>query len=128
MLTREQAALLWTTSWCSLLSSLYGLWQNKLIAILPGLVFMTSINYWRNPVSNSPRRYADIVTVIVCLSNQMYIYRDNNVYTSVTCIGIIFYPIARYFSARNKKWASVVSHCLMHIVCNIANIILYSTI
>ncbi len=128
MLSKEQAALLWTTSWCSLLSSLYGIWQNKPIAALPGLVFITSINYWRDPVSNSPRRYADIGTVIICASTQMYIYRHHSMYMLVTYSGVAFYPIARYFSCHNRKWASVISHCIMHIVYNIANIILYSSV
>jgi hypothetical protein len=129
MLNKIQANYLWYTSWCSLLSSIYGLRRGHVIAVLPGCIFVTSINYWRNPVTNSYRRYTDIATVVVCLTCQnIYVIEAQyaRLYYIMIGYGILWYPIAKYFSYRKQYWRSVIAHSMIHIVCNIANVLLYS--
>jgi len=128
MLSKEQSAYLWATSWCSLISSLYGLYHYRWIAILPWFVFCSSINYWRNPISHSPRRYADIATVFACITTQVYWsqHKENFVpYLQITIIGISFYPIARILSYNGLIWPSVIVHSMLHITGNIANVVLH---
>lgn len=129
MLSKEQSAYLWATSWCSLVSSLYGLYHCRWIAILPYCVFCTSLNYWRDPIPHSPRRYIDIATVLVSASTQIYWsqHMENYVpYLRITIIGLSFYPFARILSYNGLLWPSVIVHSMLHIVGNIANVVLYS--
>jgi hypothetical protein len=67
MLSKSQSNYLWTTSWFFLLGSVYGLYNHHQIAIFPGLIFITSINHWRNPIRGSWRQRIDIITVITCI-------------------------------------------------------------
>ena len=129
MLNKIQANYLWCTSWGSLFSSIYGLRRGHVIAVLPGCIFITSINYWRDPVSNSYRRYIDISTVVICLTCQnAYVIQAQyaQIYYILIGCGILCYPVAKYFSYRQQYWSSVIAHSMIHIVCNIANIIIYS--
>jgi hypothetical protein len=95
---------------------------------LPWFVFCSSINYWRNPISHSPRRYADIATVFVCITTQVYWsqHMENFVpYLQITIIGISLYPIARILSYNGLIWPSVIVHSMLHITGNIANVVLH---
>jgi hypothetical protein len=130
MLNKSQSNYLWTTSWFSLAASLYGLYNQHQIAILPSFIFITSINHWRNPVHNSWRRRADIITVVSCIYLQRIFGMNLEYYPqylTILTIGLSFYPLALYFSRNNQTWKSVISHSTIHIVGNIANIVLYSS-
>lgn len=46
----NQSYFIWKVSWLSLISSIYAISQGyNDLAIVPGGVFLTSINYWRDP-------------------------------------------------------------------------------
>ena len=130
MLNKTQSNYLWRTSWFSLIASLYGLYNNHKIAILPGLIFITSLNHWRNPVRGSWRQRTDIITVITSIYLQK-IFGDKleyyPMYLIILTIGLSFYPMALYFSSRNYIWKSVISHSGIHIFGNLANLALYSS-
>jgi hypothetical protein len=127
MLTKQQSNVLYTTSYFSLASSIFGLYMCQTLAILPLVVFCTSINYWRDPVHNSIRRYIDISSVVTCVSYQLYHTREHNSYIIISFCGFALYPIARYMSSRGYIWSSVVLHGTMHFICNVGNIVLYSS-
>lgn len=130
MLSKAQANYLWTTSWFSLVGSLYGLYNSHQIAILPGFIFITSINHWRNPIRGSWRQRIDIMTVISCIYLQRLFGMNleyYQLYFKILISGLSFYPLALYFSIRNEVWKSVISHSAIHIIGNIANVVLYSS-
>jgi hypothetical protein len=130
MLSKYQSNYLWTTSWFSLFGFLYGLYNRRQIAIFPGLIFITSINHWRNPIRGSWRQRIDIITVITCIYLQRSFGMNleyYQLYCKIVTLGLSFYPLALYFSRRNEVWKSVISHSAIHIVGNLANIVLYSS-
>jgi hypothetical protein len=48
-------------------------------------------------------------------------------YYSIALAGVSFYPIGIYYYSKNNTWASTYSHITMHVILNIANIVLYSS-
>ena len=70
ILNKEQANYIYHASYLSLCSCLYATYRNYYdFAFVTGIVFLTSINYWRNPI-NSYRRYIDITAVNTALFYQ----------------------------------------------------------
>ncbi len=128
--SRDQARYLWSTSWFSIVSAIYGLSRGHRIAIMPLIVFLTSLNYWRNPFDRSMRRFVDVMAVLICATCQIYLARNlsnYSTYIKLSIIGFAFYPIARLMKYHKHPWKSVISHSVMHVVCNVANIVLYSS-
>jgi len=129
ILDKNQYILIYKTSYLSLCSFCYALYnvQYKL-SIVPCMVFLSSILYWHNPI-NSWRRYLDIVVVNICALYQFnFAFRSTYAipYYIISCIGICFYPIGIYYFKKNNYWKSTYSHILLHIFANFANILLYS--
>jgi hypothetical protein len=92
------------------------------------LVFFTSINYWKD-ATNSFNRHLDINVVLLSyLFVNMSIERaDHKIFFyKMLMFGMLFYPLARYNSSKRKFWMSVVCHSLMHVFCNLANMVLFS--
>lgn len=131
ILTKPQAKFLWRTSWFSVISSLYALYQKHYwLALFPGSVFITSINYWRCP-DYSWRRYIDIFVVNYSVVHQTYfayVHNAENFQTSFLFMqtGAFCFLLGVYFYEKKQYWLSTYFHALLHFFANIANIILYS--
>jgi hypothetical protein len=128
-LKEEQFSIIYNVSFLSLGTSIYA-WTNRhfTLAICPGSVFLTSINYWRKPDS-SWRRYLDMCVVKCALSYQLYMaYGSPRMwqYYTLTGIGVGFYSLGVYYDKKNLHWHSTYAHCLLHVFANIANVVLYS--
>ena len=127
-LSDEQYSLLYKTSFISLFSALYALYKNHYsVAFVPGCIFLTSINYWKNPTLR--KKYIDITCVKIMITYQIIrAYKSENYYPyyTVLFIGISCYPLALYFSSKKMYWYSVYAHSMMHVIGNISHIILYS--
>ena len=125
----EQAAILYNTSWFSLGACLYGLYQGHYdMAIVPGAVFLTSINFWRDPV-HGWRRTLDIVCVQCCLYYQLLRAAGSQFaipYMCIKIIGMLFFPISLYYYQKGDIWTGVYLHTLLHFFANVANVVLYS--
>jgi hypothetical protein len=131
IVTPEYSKYLYRTSYFSLVSCVYSIYNNPSsnIFLIPGGIFITSINYWRYP-TNSYRRWIDITSVILGGSYQIYYaskFPEKNIYYSILLFGLIFYPIARYYDKKNI-WLSTLSHMTLHLILNISNMYLYSII
>ena len=129
-ITKEQARFLWRTSWLSFGSCIYAVYKTHYhLALVPGSVYITSINYWRDPQSNSWRKYADMYVVFTSLGYQIAMTRNaQNVriyYVLILLCGLSYYESLRYAKTQDK-WTSVYWHSLIHILGNISNIVLYS--
>jgi hypothetical protein len=98
------------------------------IALCPFGVFLTSINYWHKP-DYSWRRYFDMAYVQCAIFYQCYrSYRAQNAtyHYTLMLLGISSYILGIYYYKKNLLWHSTYAHCMLHIIANIANIILYS--
>ena len=101
--------------------------QKYYCALVPFSVFLTSVNYWRNP-RYGLRRCIDIVTVTSgCIYNIYRSYEsDNQVWYFATCLAsVLCYLKAR---ANADPDVSTAWHVGIHICANIDNILLYNTI
>lgn len=121
--------IIWYFSWLLLLNSMYILRfysQYYDLAVQPFLVWSTSVMYWRNPLHNSWRRYADM---LICFTMGSYqIVRSVTLlcgmnYYIVLSSGILSYFISFYFYTK-ISWLSLVFHLMLHFAVNVSNIIL----
>lgn len=126
----DQCKFIYNIAYLSLFSSLYATYKKLyFMACCPGGVFITSIYYWKNPTFDSPRRYIDIGFLSLALGYQIYTaYYSQYIalYYSIMLCAVSFYPLGYYFYNRNLYWKSTYAHCMIHIIANIGNIILYS--
>lgn len=129
ILYKPQYVFIWRFSFVSLISAIYALYNNYYdIAIVPGGVFVTSITYWWKP-NKSWRRNIDILYVKIALFYQIIraIGADYALlYYLTTLTSIYFFYIGVYYYNKRNYWYSTYAHCMLHLIANIANIILYS--
>lgn len=148
--TSLYAKYLYFTSHASLVTGFYGLYQGTLLGFFPLAVFIASINYWRNPI-NGFRRYVDIFVAGISAVMQTYYARNypNFIkYVIILVIGAGFYPLSNWIqpSEQSSRAAfppnveslamntqeslliSTVFHSMIHIVCNVANYVLYTNL
>lgn len=124
-----QSKCIWRVSLLFLLSSSYALYRGHYaLALVPGGVLMTSLNYWRKPTYGW-RRNLDITFVWSALIYQnIRAYRMSNAvpYYHLMIFGASLYPISNYLHKKKYYWSSTYVHCMLHIVANISNMVLYS--
>jgi hypothetical protein len=125
----EQSYFIWKVSWVSLISCVYAIYQGyNDLAIVPGGVLITSLNFWRHP-DYSWRRTLDMNYVRVALSYQL-LRSYNSEYVTEHLLLMIFavscFPISWKYYNNGEWWISVYIHSLVHIIANIGNVILYS--
>ena len=129
ILPKEQYIILYRTSWLTLISCMYALYTGHyILAIAPGSVFLTSINYWRKP-DYSWRRYLDIGNVVLMHLYQYcmaYGAQYGVAYYVINILGMSMFPIGVYYYKKGDTWMSVYFHSLLHLIANISNFVLYS--
>ena len=128
--TPDKSKYLFRISWLSLFSSIYAIKCGHYdMAVVPGGIFLTSINHWRNPAFISWRRTCDIYYVRAGLLYQLirsYNAQYAKKYYLCTLLGISFFPVSWYYYNKRQYWKSVISHGMLHAICNVANVILYT--
>lgn len=129
ILEPKQYNILYGSSWISLFTCLFGLYnQLYMDACIPFVVFLTSINYWRHP-DYSWRRYLDMAVVNSSLIYQSYYSHKSKYqgyYFFYTLIAITCYKISINYYHKNDYWKSTYFHCLLHIFANISLIYLFA--
>ena len=129
ILYKEQYYFICKASFLSVASLLYALHRGYYgMALVPGSVFLTSINYWRKP-DFSWRRYIDMAVVKTALFCQFVVsFRSNRFwsYNLFMSTSVIFYLLGIEYYKRKMYWHSTYSHSMLHVIANIGNIILYS--
>lgn len=91
-------------------------------SIITTIVFLTSINYWRNPTKNSIRRYIDISAVIIGVFYHLYLiylYSLSIKYYFMIGIGSLLYPIQYRISTDNYYHIAICHSFLQLIACKI---------
>ena len=129
ILEKEQYICIYNTSYLLLTSFFYAIYRNHYnLAIVPGSVFISSIHYWKKP-DYSYRRYLDMTIVKMGLVYQCYIAYNaeyGNMYYILVSTAMMFYPVGIYYYNKKDYWKSTYSHIILHLVANVANIVLYS--
>ena len=125
---KNHADFIYFLSHTLLFSSVYAIAnQHYDLALAPALVFLSSINYWRDPVRGI-RRTLDMITVCSTVVYQLYrsLSAENMaLYLFIKILGLLCYPASLYFFDKDED-LSIILHGFVHIICNIANIVLYS--
>ena len=129
VLEEPQYTLLFRVSWITLFSTCYCYYNShKWIAILPGSIWATSILYWYYP-DYSWRRYLDIGVVNVCLFVQ-HVVAYNAEHSipyyvlSITATGC--FVLGLFLHKAGNSWGSTYAHIGLHVLTNLACLILYS--
>lgn len=125
----EQYGLILKTSFLLLGTTLYSIKMGHYgLSILPGLTFITSVIYWHKP-DKSWRRTIDVYCVRSSLIYQSFIAigaENKKPYFLFTLMGILFYIYGIHLHNKKQYWASTYAHCMLHIMGNLACIVLYS--
>jgi len=138
IMERKYYSCIYRVSFLSFLSSIYAIYCECYdLAPVPGGVFLTSVNYWRRPTYGW-RRNLDMGYVTCAVMYQNYRAYHTYYYTmkmghyfvllycGLVLLGIGCYPVSVYLYKKKDLWGSTYVHCLLHVVANIANVLLYS--
>lgn len=129
ILPRKYYAILYASSYLSVLSVIYACYREYYIcASIPGSVFITSITYWQYP-DYSWRRTLDITVVRIALILNCVIAwwsQNGNLYYGITLFSIVLFITGRILYIHGYVFESVLLHAGLHLVANIANLVLYS--
>lgn len=130
------AHFIWYCAWLSIPSAIYAataaVEATTHLAIVPSSVFVTSLLYWRNPVRNSWRRTLDMAIVFSGAIYQTY-YAFRHIrntysitaYSSLIGVSAACYGISNYLMTRGLIWPATYAHASIHLVANVANMVLY---
>lgn len=130
---REQYMMLYRSSHLFLISTLYAfIKEHYMFSFVNGCVFLTSINYWRMP-KKSWRRTLDMIVVnsaimyknITIYNSSLHNPYNVNLYYLIFSTGSISYPISIYYYNQKYYWTAVYLHMLLHMMANVANVVLY---
>lgn len=135
----EQYSVIYSLSWLSLCTGVYCLYRQGWpgtptldpIAAAPFGVWLTSLLYWHRP-NYGWRRTFDIAYVQAALWYQLYRAWQAggpawHGYLTITLVGMACYLLGQYCRyTLGSVWASTLLHCMVHILGNAGNILLYS--
>ena len=131
LFTHNQANVIYYTSWLALFNGIYCLYKGYIdLGCVAFAVFSTSILYWRNPSPYSLRKYFDMtVSKLAVMYAVFRAYNSHFVLKHYSLIGfaITLYICSSYWFKRGEAWKSVISHFFVHILLNVANVMLCST-
>jgi hypothetical protein len=136
-LPHPNAHINWYCAWFSIPSAIYANSHQPAsthLAIIPTSVWATSLLYWRNPVRDSWRRILDMAVVFTGLTyNTYYAVRHASpthfgVYAALIGTSAVCYGVSNYLMTRGRIWPATYAHASVHLVANVANILLYDSI
>jgi len=119
----EQYNIIWTSSWIPLFPTIEAIKRKQYdLAFGTGVVFITSINYWRNPI-DSWRKDLDIFCVRSLALYQLYKSSITGKYNYLfyTVPGIISYYIGLNYYKNKQTWTYIYFHLGLHILANMGN-------
>uniref|UniRef100_A0A6C0IGA1 Uncharacterized protein n=1 Tax=viral metagenome TaxID=1070528 RepID=A0A6C0IGA1_9ZZZZ len=121
---KTHANYLFYTSFFSMLSSIFLFYRKNDNYIYTFAIFITSINYWRNPIYNW-RRTIDILVTFLSffwVATKFYIQSKIIDVLPTIIISFLFYVLSYYFQEKSIH-ISTFCHSLIHIYPNIKFII-----
>ena len=129
ILSPQYYTLIWRVSWINAVSCMYAVYMNHVdLAFAPGGILITSLLYWYKP-DYSWRRYVDMTYVHFALI--YHLCRAWNAefaipYYAMKAISLAMYQIGVYYYRQGDHERSTQYHCLLHVIANAANIVLYT--
>ena len=120
----ENSRILWSTAWLFLGSSVYTVYNRHYdLVIVPGGLFLTSINYWRDPHFNSWQRTLDVNYIYFSFTYQ--IMRCYNAQYVLHCLlGLAFccflYKLSLMTFNAKMFFISTLLHSSLHIFANLS--------
>lgn len=81
------------------------------------LLCMTSINYWRNPLMKSARKYVDMAVAFIAVPYHIYLslFTTNKLLCAGTMIsGAIAYPVSVWLEQKKYIKTAAFFHCVLH--------------
>jgi hypothetical protein len=146
VMEEKYSCCIFRVSFISFLSSVYALYCGCYdLAAVPGSVFLTSVNYWRKPVYGW-RRNLDMSCVALALTYQNYsaylllssssvMSHDSSsqlpallTYYTLMGLGIGCYHLSVNLYEKKYIWSSTYVHCMVHVLANTANVLLYNRV
>jgi hypothetical protein len=130
LLNSQQSIVIYRTSYLICALSLYGFIKGKYdLASIAFCGFLTSINYWRNPVYGLRRNVDRAVIPIGLFYHAIRAYRCERctVYYSVAALTVACYPVSWHYYNKKYYWVSTYLHCTLHLLANTTFYILYSS-
>lgn len=138
ILEPKYASCIYRLSFISFFSFMYALYCECYdLAAVPGGVFLTSINYWREPVYGW-RRNLDMSYVACALIYQNYrayhlLSSPSQMpalltYYTLMGVGMMCYSLSVHLYKKKDIWSSTYVHCLVHLLANTANVLLYNRV
>lgn len=120
----NNSRILWTSSWLFLGTSVYTVYNRQYdLVVVPGGLFLTSINYWRDPHFNSWQRTVDVYYIYVSFGYQI-IRCYNAEYFIYFALGLVLCVLLYKVSgiAYNYKmfFLSTLLHSCLHIIANMS--------
>lgn len=94
------------------------------------LLFLTSINHWKNPGYNL-KRLVDISAVVVSTligGFYMYYLGRHHTYAIITLYTLCLFGLSGYFHKINYMYTSTFLHSKIHLVCLLGNMYLYGSL
>jgi hypothetical protein len=131
-----QANFIWYCAWLAVPSAIYAYSHaaSTHLAIIPASVWATSLLYWRNPLLDSWRRTLDMAAVFTGLTYNTYYAartishaspRHFGVYVALIGTSAACYGASVYLMTRGRIWPATYAHASVHLVGNLANMVLY---
>lgn len=131
VVSKEQANVLWISSWLSLGTGLYAIRKKQyVLGASTLLVFATSLNYWRKP-THSWRRLMDILCVHAAFFLHLYRVAPTSymkTYYKRAFVIVMLYPLSLYLHRKRLSWLSVYAHCCLHMMGNGINLSMYKAL
>ena len=128
ILEPKYSSILYKTSFLFGLNSIYGLYQmvnNKLtfnnVLITNTLLFITSINYWRNPTYGFRRKIDITMSLTNIFYNSYTISHHPNAWICYVLIKMLMisYGISWYYHSNNNQKLGTYYHGMVHLIGNI---------
>jgi hypothetical protein len=127
VLPRAQYMFLWFLSWLSFLSGFVAIAYGHFdLCLVPFGVWFTSILYWFHP-DYSWRRYFDMAYVHFALGYQLFraVGAEHMFAYYTLSFGAVSFFIFGLLLYKYSLWGSTLCHGMVHILGNLANIVLY---
>ena len=130
------AHFIWYCAWLSIPSAIYAYAHPATVhfVMVPTSVFATSLLYWRDPIRDSWRRKLDMVVVSTGLIHHMYYafrtirhasHTHFGAYIALIGTSVACYGVSHYLLTRGRIWPATYAHASIHLIANIANLVLY---
>jgi hypothetical protein len=122
---------LWRVSWVAAATAAYAAYVGRYDGLVSiGAVLTTSLLYWAHP-TYCWRRWVDMTVVHTSLAYHSWLALSSSrpvLFFSVVTAGGGAYFVGLYAYRRGHLWASTYAHATLHLLANVSNLVLFSSV